>query len=189
MPPKIEVHDTAKNSSPGASEPVAQAVVYGKWSALTTHRHRELLAIEQLTRQGFKVYCPFLRKQVRHARRSYDAPRPMFPGYAFIKHPQSEARWRPILSTIGVKTVLMIGGRPGLLPAGFVENLKAREIEGVICKPQDAFRIGQQVTIQGGPFDGLIGQICDLRENDRVIVLLDLLNRQTAVHVGAKQLA
>ena len=54
--------------------------------------------------------------------------------------------------------------------------------------PEMPFRIGQQVTIPGGAFDGLIGQIIEMRSNDRVLVLLDLLKRQTPVHVDAKRL-
>ena len=40
------------------------------------------------------------------------------------------------------------------LPAGFVESLKSREVNGSICKPEMPFRIGQQVSIRAGVFDG-----------------------------------
>ena len=55
-------------------------------------------------------------------------------------------------------------------------------------KPEAPFKIGQEVTIKGGAFDGLIGQIVEMKSNDRVLVLLDLLRRKTPVHIDAKKL-
>ena len=162
--------------------------IIGEWAAAATHPHREALASENLARQGFKSYCPVIMRRVRHARRTYDSVKPFFPGYLFIQLENWRTQLRPLLSTLGIRTVVMSGGRPATLPAGFVESLRAREIDGKIAKPERAFQIGQTVTIQNGPFDGLIGEIVELRENDRVLVLLDLLKRATRVSVDAKQL-
>src|SRR5262249_40124201 len=149
---------------------------------------REALASENLARQGFESYCPTIMRRARHARRTYDSVKPLFPGYLFIELKNWRIQLRPLLSTLGIRTVVMSGGRPAPLPAGFVENLKAREIDGRIARPERAFQIGQTVTIQYGPFDGLIGEIVELRENDRVLVLLDILKRATRVSMDAKQL-
>jgi transcriptional antiterminator RfaH len=163
-------------------------LIIGEWAVAATHPHREALASENLTRQGFTSYCPVIMRRVRHARRAYDSVKPLFPGYLFIGLENWQTQLRPLSSTLGIRTLVMSGGRPATLPAGFVENLRAREIDGRIAKPERAFQIGQTVTIQNGPFDGLIGQIVGLRENDRVLVLLDLLKRATRVSVDAKQL-
>ena len=161
---------------------------FGVWLVLATHPHREAQAIEHLLRQSFHAYCPTIIKHVCHARRAYDAPRPLFPGYVFVEQPSLQQRWRPLLSTFGVRTVLMNDENPAKLPAGFVESLKAREVDGKICKPEVPFQTGQYVTIRGGAFDGLAGQIIEMRPNDRVLVLLDLLKRKTTVHIDGKQL-
>jgi transcriptional antiterminator RfaH len=162
---------------------------HGEWFVLSTHPHREAEALKNLARQSFSAYCPMIMKHIRHARRTYDAARPLFPGYVFVAQEGEGQRWRPLNSTLGVRSLLMCGELPARLPAGFVEDLKAREVNGSICKPEKPFEIGQQVTIQGGAFDGIIGQIVEMRENDRVLVLLDLLNRQTRVQIDAKRLA
>ncbi len=127
-------------------------------------------------------------KRIKHARRVYDAKRPLFPGYIFVERPVQRHLWRPLLGTFGVRSVVCQGETPSLLPAGFVESLKAREVEGAIQKPEIPFRTGQSVAINGGPFDGLVGQILEIRESDRVLLLLNLLNQQTRVHVEAKML-
>lgn len=162
---------------------------HGIWFVLATHTHREEEAIQNLSRQSFHAYCPMIIRNIRHARRSYDAARPLFPGYVFVEWQDPAQRWRPLSSTVGVRSLIMSGETPARLPAGFVEDLKAREVDGSIGKPEARFQAGQQVTICGGAFDGLIGQIVEMKENDRVLVLLDLLNRQTRVHIDAKRLA
>ena len=161
---------------------------YGTWHVVATHPHREAQAIENLARQDFCTYCPMTIKRIRHARRAYDARRPLFPGYVFVS-PGLRQQWRPALSSPGVRSLVMSGEKPARLPAGLIENLKAREVDGILCRPETSFRVGQEVAIRGGPFDGLIGQIIEMRENDRILVLLDLLERKTRVHVSAKQLS
>lgn len=166
-----------------------QGLEHGIWFVLATHPHREAEAIQNLMRQSFRAYCPTIVRSIRHARRNYDAPRPLFAGYVFVEQQDLVQRWRPLLSTIGVRSVIMSGETPAKLPAGFVESLKVREVNGCICKPEATFQIGQQVTIRGGAFDGLVCQIVEMKENDRVLVLLDLLQRKTRVQVDAKCLA
>ncbi|MGB9165698.1 MAG: transcription termination/antitermination NusG family protein [Rhodomicrobium sp.] len=164
------------------------SVQASNWIVLTTHPHREDFAIENLVRQDYEAYCPMIVKRIKHARRVYDAKRPLFPGYIFVERPVQRLLWRPLLGTFGVRAVVCQGGTPSLLPAGFVESLKAREVEGAIQKPEMPFKPGQAVAINGGPLDGLVGQILEIRESDRVLLLLDLLNQQTRVRVDAKRL-
>jgi transcriptional antiterminator RfaH len=158
------------------------------WFVVSTQPHREALAAKNLEAQEFRVYCPNIIKHIRHARRAYDAARPLFPGYLFVELETKVGRLRPILGTFGVRSIISQGDRPALLPSGFIESLKAREIEGVIQAPETPFESGQRVAVNGGPFDGVIGEIIELRDKDRVLVLLDLLNQKTKLHIEAKRL-
>ena len=167
------------------TSPILQTL---NWIVLTTHPHREDFAIENLVRQGYEAYCPMIVKRIKHARRSYDAKRPLFQGYVFVERPAQRHLWRPLLGTFGVRSVVCNGETPSLLPQGFVETLKVREIDGAIQKPVLPFKPGQSVAINGGAFDGLVGQILEIRESDRVLLLLNLLNQQTRVHIETKML-
>jgi transcriptional antiterminator RfaH len=158
-----------------------------KWIVLTTQPNREAFAIENLLRQDYNVYCPMISKNIRHARRSCEVKRPLFPGYLFVEQ-RSPFIGRSLLGTYGVRTVVRCGDRPSLLPAGFVAGLKARETDGVILSPKDTLVPGQAVKIDGGVFDGLIGTIIEVRENDRVLLLLDFLNTQSKVNIDARTL-
>jgi transcriptional antiterminator RfaH len=158
-----------------------------KWLVLTTQPHREPFAIENLLRQNYNVYCPMIAKNIRHARRSYEAKRPLFPGYLFVEQ-QSPFFGRSLLGTYGVRSVVRCGDRPSFLPAGFIAGLRAREIDGAILSPKETLVPGQSVRIDGGAFDGLIGTIIEVRENDRVLLLLDFLNTQSKLNVEARML-
>ena len=154
-----------------------------RWVAINTHPHREHLAVENLIRQKFGVYCPRELKRIRHARRVHDVTRPLFPGYVFAEVAPDLAMWRPILSTCGVRTVIRFGDRPAFIDNRFIDGLRAREVGGVICKPVAPYRIGQEVLLTGGPFDGLIATIIAMDEKDRLVLLTSLLNQNVRVKV------
>lgn len=158
------------------------------WFVVQTHPHREALAIENLKRQDFTVYCPLVRRRVRHARRAYDARRPLFPGYVFVADDAAAQRWRPILSTLGVRSLVRVGDRPGTLDGAFISALKAREVDGVIGLPDQDLKPGQRVVVQGGPMDGVIGTILETRESQRHLILLEFMNAPVKAQVEQRNL-
>jgi transcriptional antiterminator RfaH len=161
-------------------------VRHSTWMVVATQSNREHFAIENLRRQNYVVYCPMILKHTRHARRAHDARRPLFPGYIFVQAVTQS--WRSISGTYGVRSIVQNGDTLAFLPSGFIESLKARETGGVVYKPVAPLEHGQSVAINGGHFDGLVGHIMEIRERDRIILLLNLLNQQTKVHVDRRML-
>ena len=153
------------------------------WLVVNTHSNREVLAERNLIRQGFEVYGPVIQKQIRHARRVHDVLRPLFPGYLFVRRDSRELRWRPILSTLGVRSVVCNGEEPSLLHGSLIADLKARERDGIIARSASPLKVGHTVRVARGPFDGLVGKIIELCEKDRLIVLMDFLNQPIKVTV------
>ena len=168
----------------------ADATLVNHWMVVTTHPSREEYATQNLERQGFTVYYPRIIKRVSHARRTYDAARPLFPSYLFVANSALGAtRWRSLLSTFGVRTLVRRGEIPSLISNDFIASLKAREVEGVLRLPERPYAVGQEVRIQGGAFNGLVGTILELRENQRIVVLMRLLNQQSKVLLTADGLS
>jgi transcriptional antiterminator RfaH len=157
----------------------------GGWVVINTHPHRENLAIENLTRQKFLAYCPQMIKRVTHARRSQDVLRPLFPGYVFVQVHAEAQRWRSILSTFGVRSLVTCGDHLSYLDPDFIQSLKAREVDGAIVRPEQPYKIGQQVRIAGGAFDGFVATILALNDKDRLMVLLQMLNQSVKVKVNS----
>lgn len=167
----------------------ADTALQGAWVAIHTQPHRERIALDNLLRQEFRAYCPLVRKRVSHARRAQAVLRPLFPNYLFVQIDPDVQRWRPILSTFGVITLVRCGERPSFIPDEFIGSLKAREIEGAIIWPASPYKIGQQVRIAGGAFDGLVATIVEMDERDRLVVLMDMLNQSVNVKLSSRQVA
>lgn len=163
------------------------------WAVAKTHPHREQLALEHLARQGFETYCPRVRARIRRTGRYQDVVQPLFPSYVFIRIHPLRAQWRPILSTIGVRTLVRFGDMPSLLEDGFIQGLRAREENRVIVRsspivqPAKPYQAGQKVQINGGPFDRAVATVLNVEEKDRLIVLLNLLQYGVRAKIAADQ--
>ena len=159
------------------------------WAVVNTQPHREHVALENLKRQDFQAYCPLIKRRHSHARRVKEVLRPLFPGYLFVRINPSVQRWRPLLSTQGVRSLVRCGEELSLLGDDFVHELKAREVDGAITKPVSPYRLGQRVCVTGGAFDGLIATIVEMHERERLTVLMQLLNRAVKIHIDSDQVA
>lgn len=157
------------------------------WAVASTHPHRERVALQHLERQGFTAYCPMVRKRIRHARRVEEVLRPIFPGYVFIQIDIERTQWRPILSTVGVRTLVSFGSKLGLLDEKFVQGLKARETDGVVGQNKRPFEPGQDIQVVGGPMDGVLATVLSVEARDRIVVLMDMLRQSVRVTLSVGQ--
>lgn len=160
------------------------------WVAVCTQPNREILAIDNLRRQGYEIYCPMFSKVRRHARKTEIVRRPLFPGYVFVSLNRLTQGVRSIHSTFGVRHLVKFGDEPAHLPEKFIHDLKAREIDGVIPPPpaDEIFTQGHPVTIKDGVLKDLMATVFSCRAQDRVVVLLDLLKRSVKANVPADYL-
>jgi transcriptional antiterminator RfaH len=159
-----------------------------RWYVAQTSPRAEAVAAANLRRQGFEIYLPRYRKQRRHARKIDLVPMPLFPNYLFLAFDPALERWRSVNGTIGCQRLVSIGETPLAVPPGVVEELQAREDgEGfVVMAPIGAgFRRGAALRIVDGALTDLVGQFESLTDDQRVILLLDILGRPTRVTLPA----
>jgi transcriptional antiterminator RfaH len=149
------------------------------WYAVRSRPQAEARALENLLRQGYRAYLPRARVELRHARRRQIVLRPLFPRYLFVGLDRASMAWRPILSTFGVSDLVRAGGEPALVPAEIVAALEGREAAGAFDRVErsGSLRLGDLVRVTSGVFEEMIGRLVELRERDRVLVLLDFLGR------------
>jgi transcriptional antiterminator RfaH len=154
-----------------------------RWRLVRAQTGREMLADEQLRRQGFATFLPKQLKTVRHARKVRLALGAYFPGYLFIELDLARDRWRSVNGTLGVIRMVGPEERPTPAPRGVVEALvEAADARGVITGPP--LQAGQQVRIIAGAFADQLATIERLDDAGRVHVLLDIINRRVAVSVA-----
>lgn len=156
------------------------------WYVVHTQPNGEERARHNLERQGFEVYLPRYLKQRRHARRVELVRRPLFPRYMFVRFDPERAQWRSINGTFGVAHLVSQGERPVTAPNRVIEAIKARHDEDdlVVLNSPQSFRPGQKLEIVDGPLALQSGLFQRLTDNERVVLLLDLLGRQVPVTVS-----
>jgi len=149
------------------------------WYAVFTHPHGEMKALEHLLRQGYSAYLPRYCTRVSHARRHLTVLRPLFPRYLFAGVDRESMRWRPILSTIGVADIVRAGDEPASVPSRIVAAIRVREQAGDFDRfnPQHSLSLGEPVRVTAGAFEDMVGTLVALRDQDRIVVLLEWLGR------------
>jgi transcriptional antiterminator RfaH len=155
------------------------------WYVAHTQANCEAKACWHLRNQGFAVYLPRYLKRRSHARRVELVPVPLFPRYLFLALDLAVARWRAIRSTVGISDLVCNGDRPAPVPPSVVEAIKAREDESGMVPMATApcFRKGERVEILEGALGGLTGLFECATDQERIVLLLDLLGRQVRVTV------
>jgi transcription antitermination factor NusG len=152
------------------------------WRVVQTKRYKERAAQRYLSELGLATYLPLLLQWPRPAVGPEVGP--MFPCYLFLF---VEARdLCRVGRTAGVRGLVNFGGVPARLDEAAIEVLRAREgLDGIIRA--NPLPPGAQVMIGDGPFRGLVAVIeRRLTARQRVLVLLEILQRQTPVEIPEK---
>lgn len=162
-----------------------------RWYVAQTRPREERTALTHLIRQGFTTFLPEYLRRRSHARRVETVRAPLFPGYLFISMDIALTRWRAIASTVGVSRLICTGERPSIVPDGVIESIRSRADDcGLIqIEPIVPFRPGDAVQVVSGAFADQIGLFQCATDEDRVVLLLDILGREIKVKLPLASVA
>jgi transcriptional antiterminator RfaH len=162
-----------------------------RWYVVRTHPSAEGRAFTNLVRQGYETYLPRYLKKRSHSRRVETVAAPLFPCYLFVAVDMATQRWRAISSTFGVAHLVCSGGEPAPVADDVVGALRGREDEmGFIALPVRArFVMGEKVQLLEGALTGSVALFEDMKDSERVSVLLDLLGRKVRAVLRADMIA
>jgi transcription antitermination factor NusG len=147
------------------------------WTVAVAMSQREDLVRRHLERDQFEVYVPKIRAAKRVA--------PLFPGYLMVR---VVVRWYPIRWCPGVLKLLMHGDRPAKLADAVVDEIKGREVRGLVKLPKPpALQEGQPVRVLTGTFAGHTAIYAGMNGAQRERVLLDLLGQSVTVTMPVGQ--
>lgn len=115
----------------------------------------------------------------------------LFPSYLFVAMDVEETRWRAISSTSGVRRLICNGNDPVPLPAGIVEDLQSRMDDSGFVQNRAIvpFRPGEAVQVLDGPLANQIGLFECATDEERVVLLLDILGREIKVKLPLASVA
>lgn len=148
----------------------------GDWYLVQCKPKQDERAEENLMRQGYECSRPVCsRERLLRGKRQL-VQESLFPGYLFIHMPLG-ANWAPLRSSRGVARVVAFGGQPLPVSQQLVEQLQARAQSSVLC----AFKPGQTVTLNDEGFAGIESIFMSMDGEERVILLINLMNRQQKI--------
>lgn len=150
-----------------------------RWYLLQCKPRQDGRALEHLERQGFECYAPVSSVQTVSTGKLRLKAQPLFPGYVFIRMGTDDS-WLALRSTRGVNRVVAFCGQPSQVHDVIVEHLKQR---CATAEMRRTFSSGDRVHIQLGEFADMEAIFLSMDGDERVMLLLNVLNRQHQVHV------
>jgi transcription antitermination factor NusG len=146
------------------------------WFVVHAKARRERFAVSKVQGLGAEVFFPELAVRSREARIVKEASKPLFPGYFFARFCP-----RDLLGAVeccpGVIHVIKSGRVPIPVEDDTILEIQARaDSDGLIHVSHQHLRIGDRVSIEDGPLQGLLGRVvAEIDDQARVAVLLEAM--------------
>ena len=146
------------------------------WFAVHTRPRRENFASTNVSTLGIESFLPLLKAERSVHGVTRRIIKPLFPGYFFARF-RPENSFESVKATRGVLQVVSSGRVPLPVLEEVVQEIKDRIHEdGLVQICPRVVAPGMRVTIQGGPFEGMMGRIeRELDDRKRVAIFLETL--------------
>lgn len=159
-----------------------------QWYVVYTKPHKEECARLYLSAKGLHVFLPQLLFPYSARKRKRLVP--LFPNYIFVRLRMVCEEFFYVTWSPGVSRIVSFNGVPASIDDPIVEFLMQQVNADGVIQARPRLSSGQEVRLNGGPFDGLIGIVQEPpNARGRVKMLLQLLNRTTKVEVPIEYIA
>ena len=151
------------------------------WYLIQSKPRQEDTAVQNLENQRYTVFHP--KANIKGKKVS------LFPRYLFVQLDNKSQNWSPIRSTTGVLNFVRFGLEFAKVPdevVNMIKNQQQQTIDKLIDLSK--FHKNDKVEILSGPFKGQKAIFSSYNADERVIVLLKILNNQQKLAFDSKQL-
>jgi transcriptional antiterminator RfaH len=154
------------------------------WYAIQTKPSREDEAAANIIRLGLEVFLPKMKRKKYAWGRCKAVIKPLFPGYIFARFSPS-----PYLHSVryarGATRVVSAGDTPVPLDKEIISMIQSRVgKDGFVSIGQDSLKSGDQVFINDGPLQGLVGIFeQEISDGERAVLLLRAVEYQARIFV------
>ena len=142
------------------------------WLVCQTKYGCEDQAHFSLVTAKFKCYLPrYMGKR---------GVRLLFPRYIFVGWSDE---WRRLYSISGLKHPLMDVDKPAKVQDNVIEAFRSQQKDGIIRLPrrEERFKRNTRLGVTRGPFENQIGLYLGMTDQDREIVLFNIIGRKVPV--------
>lgn len=158
-----------------------------QWFAVYAKPRQERIARQHLERQGFDCFLPeALNPYQRRSKKNKPLVEPLFPRYLFLNAIPEFQNLATVRSTRGVVGLVRSGFELVRVPEAVIRMIRARQDEkGLVRLDPAPVKEGDRVRVFDGPFCGAEGILEGKTGEQRALLLMELLGRQTRVEVDA----
>lgn len=168
-----------------------QAINDLSWYAIFTNAKQEERANSNLLAWGLETFSPRWKECRRNEFTGVPTyfSKPLFPRYIFARFDVNRLLQK-IWFTRGVKSVVTFNDSPAQIDDSLIDLIKSRVGEDGFVKIGEDFSHGDRVFIKAGPLKSIVGIFeCDLKDSDRITILLSNINFQGRVTIERSMVA
>lgn len=151
------------------------------WYAIRVRSRHERPVSDSLKGKGLDTFLPLCKSRRRWSDRVQEVELPLFPGYVFSRF--DVAQRLPVLITPGVVNIIGLGKIPVPVEDWEMQSLIRVVQSGVHCQLWPFLMVGQRVLIEEGPLRSVEGRLVQIKDENKLILSITLLQRSVAVTV------
>jgi len=155
------------------------------WYVVHTHPKQEDRAEFNLQAWKVETFKPSFRERRSHpfTGEPFYVTKPLFTRYIFARF-DLESHYHKIRFTRGIHSLVSFGGNPIPVDDEIINAIRSRTGKDGLVKIGGDLRPGDAVEIKDGPLKGFTGIFeREMKESERVMVLLDTVNYQARVQI------
>ena len=171
-------------------KPEADTIRNLHWYLVQCKPNAAQIAVRNLENQSFTTFLPLHEITKRKGKIFQQQILPLFPGYLFVQIDPDQGPWRQVNSTRGVARLIRLGAEPSVVPNEIVQTLIARCDKSSVLRQTSKtqstqFYAGNQAKVIQGPFSGFIATISDIKPDNRINILIEIMGHKTKVAINA----
>jgi transcription antitermination factor NusG len=152
-----------------------------EWFAVQVRAGKEHLCAKHASARGYDVFLPCTQERRRWSDRWKTVEIALFPGYLFCRC-KGDALGK-IITTPGVMRIVGDGRLPLPVPDEQIAAVQRIVHTRAAATPWPYVLTGQRVVVERGPLRGIAGVVTSVKNVERLIVSLPLLQRSVAVEL------
>jgi len=155
------------------------------WFAVYTRPRQEHIALENLLRQDFDCFLPMALNPYQRRSQTKLRIEPLFPRYLFLNCAADQQSLGPVRSTRGVSTLVRFGVELAHIPETVIRAIRSRcdSESGLVRLDPIGVKPGDKVRVFDGPLAGVNGLFQACSGEQRALLLIEFMGRQTRVVV------
>lgn len=151
------------------------------WFAIYTQHQHEKTVANLLSNKNFEVFLPLYAARHKWTDRTKQLLLPLFPSYVFVRTCLRERV--EILRTPGVYQFVGFGGVPHPIPEDEIQVVQRAIEHSLAIEPHAYLHCGDRVRVKSGPLVSSEGILVRIKNQFRLVLSIELLNRSVAVEV------